>query len=101
MARQKELPGTRRDDETPLPYSHPEMDDLCEAIGKSKRRRTRANQDVTANTIAALNKMAELKIPEYEYVYDGVKRKLVLDSKLKDVKQKEAKRRPDSEEDEE
>lgn len=100
MARQKELPGTRRDDEK-APPQNDDMDDLCAAIGKNKRKRTRANQDVVGATKAALDKMAELGFQEYEYEFDGVKRKLVRDSKLKDVKTKVIKRRPDDEDDEE
>lgn len=92
MARQRELPNTRRADEPAPPFSHPAMDELCEKIGKSKRKRTRANQDVVTSIGEALAKMAELKIPEYEYEYDGVKRKLKLDTRLKDVKTKIVKR---------
>lgn len=92
MARQRELPNTRRADEAAPPFSNPIMDELCEKISKSKRKRTRANQDVVTSIGEALSKMAELQIPEYEYEYDGVKRKLKLDTRLKDVKTKIVKR---------
>lgn len=92
MARQKELPNTRRADEAPPPFSHPAMDELRETICKAKRRRTRASQDVVTGIASALTKMAELKIPEYDYEYDGIKRKLKLDTRIKDVKTKIVKR---------
>lgn len=100
MARQKELPNTRRPDEPKPQASNDEMDELCEKICKNKRKRVRANQDVVEAIKAALAKMGELGFAEYDYEYDGVKRKLKINSKLMDVKQKVAKR-ADGDDDEE
>jgi hypothetical protein len=100
MARQKELPNTRRDDEA-APQQDDQMDQFTDAICKNKRKRTRANQDVVASTKQALARMKEIGAKEWPYLDNGIKRKLVLDDKLKDVKEKTAKRRPDDEEDEE
>jgi hypothetical protein len=101
MARQRELPNTRRDDETPSQPQDDKMDELTEAICKSKRRRKRANQDVTTSIKSALGRMKEIGAKEWQYLDDGIKRKLVIDDKLKDVQEKIVKRRPDDEEDEE
>lgn len=79
MARQRELPGTRRADEKPSQPQDDKMDELTEAICKAK----------------------EIGAKEWSYVDDGIKRKLVIDDKLKDVQEKIVKRRPDDEEDEE
>lgn len=100
MARQKELPNTRREDEVTPPHDD-KMDEYTEAICKAKRRRKRANQDVTGSIKQALARMKEIGAKEWPYLDDGIKRKLVLDDKLKDVQEKIAKRRPDDEEDEE
>lgn len=100
MARQRELPNTRRDDEEAPPHDD-KMDEYTDAICKNKRKRVRAQQDVVSSTKSALARMKEIGAKEWPYLDNGVKRKLVLDDKLKDVKEKVAKRRPDDEEDEE
>lgn len=100
MARQRELPNTRREDE-PAQKQDDKMDEFTEAICKNKRKRTRANQDVVGSTKQALARMKEIGAKEWSYLDGEIKRKLVLDDKLKDVKEKVAKRRPDAEEDEE
>lgn len=100
MARQKELPGTRRDDEPKPPPSIGELDDVCAAIRKAKARRVRANQDVVAQTKIGQELLVKHGLTWYPYEDGDIKRKLVLESKVKDVKAKVEKRGDDGSDEE-
>lgn len=92
MARQRELPNTRRDDEPKPPPTIDELDTVCAAIRKAKARRVRANQDVVAQTKIGQELLVKHGLTWYPYEDGDIKRKLVLESKVKDVKAKVDKR---------
>jgi len=93
MARQKELPNTRRADETPLPVQIDALDEACDLLEKAKGKATRAGQAVVEAKKAADALLVEHKLAEYEYEGpNGVLKKIFRKTAVATCKVKVAKK---------
>ena len=76
MARQKELPNTRRADEVPLHVEIKDLDDEIGALEKDEGKRTRIGQSITDRKKKIQALLVEHNLPFYEYEdSNGVLRK--------------------------
>lgn len=90
--KQPELPGTRRDDEAPVPKSIPEIDSACEVLEKAKGKAIKAAQGVVEAKQIVDGLLRENKITSYIYeTPTGVEKKVFIAESVKTAKIKKEK----------
>lgn len=99
MARQKELPNTRRADEPEPPPSIKALDEACELLEKARGKATRAGQAVVEAKKAAQALLVEHKLEHYEYEHNDVLKKLFRKEQVGTCKVKVAKKTDDDTDD--